>query len=220
MDKRYETKVVRHVFTDVEKLDLGQQLARENDNLESIEGNFEEVKAEYKAKVAASEAKSKLLFQYVRNGFQTKEARCWATLLPKIGKKEWRLEGQDETAEPVLVEPMEPHDYQLELIRGEARFSHREELQLFLPVDSDAGILAVGMFKDRWYGAIRMTLSGKTLDERLNPEAKAVKHRKDCVRVHAKRALEWIRETHGDDVAEGFAGSINALIADNSERAE
>jgi len=220
MEKRYETKVVRHTFTDVEKLDLGQQLARENDNLESIEGNFEEVKAEYKAKVAASEAKSKLLFQYVRNGFQTKEARCWATLLPKIGKKEWRLEGQDETAEPVLVEPMEPHDYQLELIRGEARFSHREELHLFLPVDSDAGILAVGMFKDRWYGAIRMTLSGKTLDERLNPEAKAVKHRKDCVRVHAKRALEWIRETHGDDVAEGFVGAINALIADNSERAE
>lgn len=220
METKFETKVVRHVFTDVEKLDLGQQLAREAENLESIEGNFEEVKAEYKAKVAASEARSKLLFQYVRNGFQTREARCWATLLPKVGKKEWRLEGQDETAEPVLVENMEPHDYQLELIRGEARFGHREELQLFLPVDGASGILAVGMFRDRWYGAVRISLSGKSIDERLDPEAKAVKHRKDCVRVHAKRALEWIRETHGDDVAEGFAGSINALIADNSERAE
>ena len=219
-EKKCEVRTIKHVYTNDEKLIIGNDLAHAHEKLGQIEAEFDEVKAGFKARAAEQEAKVGVLATNLRNGYDMRSARVWVTMIPKTGKKEWRLETDDSDAIPVLIEAMEPEDYQAAMELAEREFEAKEEIQLFNPAGASNGILVVGRVKDRWYSAIRCNVAGEILSENLSTEGKSWKNRRDCVRQTCARFSAWVTDVHGADIAAGFASQVDDVIQAHKEREE
>lgn len=215
-----EVRQVKHEYTVPEKVQLGSELAHAHEKLGNIEKEFEEVRTGFKARIAAQEAQVGVLATNLRNGYDFRAERVWVTMRPKDKKKDWRLEGDDETAAPVLTEDMTPDDFQYQFQMDERKFEAKEEIVLFPSVGDAYGNLIVGRSKDRWFSALRMRVAGMDLVESLNLEGKNWKNRRDCVRQSVARASAWIADKHGLEVANGFAAGFDDVIAAHKEREE
>lgn len=222
VERKLETKNVRHTFTQDEKLGLGMKLCQSLDDAANVEKEFDQVKAEFKAKTAKAEAEVGEIRTKLTNGFETRAEQCWVTYLPKTagGIKQYRLKDQGQEAEPVLTEPMQRGDYEMELIEAESAFEVREEIPLFPRTEADQGVIVVGRMGGKWFSALRITIGKRTIQERLDSEQKAVKARPDAVKVAAGRAQEWLTANLGAEAAKGFAEGIKSVVETHKERQE
>lgn len=215
-----EAKIVKHIFTQQELNDRGAELARTIAGKRGTEAELDQVKADYKHKIAEADAKVDKLSTSLMNGFEMREMTCRVEFCAKEGKKKYYLADAPEGAEPVAIEDMTTADYEMDLLQAEGRFECREEIPLWQQVNGDSGILVVGRLNTRWFSALRISISGQSLHERLDSLQRSVKRRPDAVKTAAKRAQEWLNGTLGKDGAKGFADGINNIIEQNKEREE
>lgn len=223
---KIEVRSLRHNFTPQEKADIGASLAREIGTHRSVEADFDQVKADYKAKLAKIDAQINDLSTNLMNGFDIRPERCIVIFRPQDKKKDYYLEsvvteeGKLLIGEkPLATEDMTPQDFQAELIEAESKFEHREEIALFPPAEGDFGTLIVGKFGGKWFSALRIVIGKQKLEERLDSEQKSYKKRSDAVQRGGKRALDWLEETLKDH-AKGFMDPIGNAIAAHLERVE
>jgi hypothetical protein len=215
--EKIEVKTIKHVFTQPEKEQLHGDLLMALSTKETTEDDFENVKATWKAKLTESEARIGTLAATLRAGFEMRQTRCAVVYRAKERKKDYFLDGNRET--PVLTEEMTDADFQAELLAAESQFELREEIELFPPMGSDAGILVVGRLNDRWFSAVRATVGNKSIDERLDSEQRSYKNRFDAIKVAAKNASQWLKDNFKDH-AKGFEAPIATAVEAHKERAE
>ena len=222
-------RVVRHEFTPDERQRIGSDLARAHGTLRHIENEFDQVKASYKARTSEAEANIDKWSTDIVNGFEMREKKCAVSFHPELRKKRFWLidpntdaiiKGADNW--PIMVDEcdMTNEDFQAELIDAESKFELRAEIQLFQQVGQDRGVLVIGRFEGRWFGALRIKIGGRKIEERLDSLQKNTKKRADAVKSGCKRAIEWLSENLGQDNAKGFEATIQQVIEDNKEREE
>lgn len=217
---KIETKTVRHEYTIDEKIAMGGELSRAIANARGVEEEFDEVKASYKAKLTAAQARIGSISTSLMNGFELKPMKCRVVFRPKDKRKDFYLVDAPDDADPVLTEEMEASDYEQDLIQAESKFEAREEIQLFNPAPGSVGTLVVGRFRGRWYSALRITVGHSKIEERLDSEQKSVRARWDAVRLAGKRAMEWLTDALGKDNAAGFKDPIQTAVEAHREREE
>ena len=213
------TKQVKHTFTAEEIAKLNVEFRQAFATLKSVEAEFDNVKAVWKAKTTKAESDMEILNATLQAGFDLREMRCRVEYFPKERKKKFYIEDDDKNV-PVAIEDMQPGDYDIELIQAEAKFEAREEIALFPQTPSDKGILVVGRLKGRWYAALRVNVGKVQIAERLDSEQKSVKERPAAVANAAKRALVWLATSLGDEASKGFEEPIRVVIEAHKERAE
>lgn len=227
---KIEIKSLRHSFSPEERAEIGASLAREIGHHRSVEADFDQVKADYKAQLAKIDAQINDLSTNLMNGFDIRPERCVVIFRPEDKKKDYFLERDmiaDAPAEgeprkeipPVATEEMTPDDFQQELLQAESKFDKREEIALFPSTPDDYGTLVVGRFAGKWFSALRIKVGKQKLEERLDSEQKAFKQRGDAIQRAGKRALEWFKETMKEH-AKGFQDPIAQAVAAQLERAE
>lgn len=218
---KIELKNLKHQFTQDERNQLGGDLARAIAGLRGIEGDFDNVKAGFKAKITAAESQIDNLSTSLMNGFEMRNKRCVVIFRPKDREKDFFLEelfGKNGNA-PVATEPMTPQDFQAELIEAESKFDNREEIELFKPAEGDTGTLIVGRLAGKWFSALRVKIGKMELNERLDAEQKCFKERSAAVAMAVKRFNAWAKENL-KELAAGFAEAANAVVEAHKERAE
>ncbi len=112
---KLEIKSVKHVFSLEERDEVGGMLARSLALLRGINAEFDEVKANYKFKIAEAEAAIGSLETKRTNGFEFRSENCRVVYRPKDRKKDYYLENDPKDAAPVLTEPMTQEDFQAEI---------------------------------------------------------------------------------------------------------
>jgi hypothetical protein len=226
-------KKVKHTFNAGEVADLNVEFGQAFDNVQSVNADADAQKAVLKSRITEAEARMTTLRATINAGFEMRDKRCITVLERAQGKKCFYLEAEYNLAieqhgengwihiEPVVIEPMTQDDYQTELLESESKFEAREEIALFSMAGQSAGVLAVGRLKGKWYGALRVNIPGKvTLEERLDAEQPAYKHRCDQVSKSVKRFRELIAENLGKDEAKGFDEALEAVVEAHREREE
>lgn len=227
-------KKVKHTFSPSEVTGLNVDFGQAYDALQATEADVKSQTAVLKSKVTEAEARMTTLRATINAGFEMRDKRCVAVLLPKEGKKMFFLESEANVAieengdigwwiplAPVTTEPMTDDDYQQELIEAESKFEARCEINLFSPAGDSFGTLVVGRLKAKWYGALRVNIPGKlTLEERLDAEQPCTKHRCDQVTCSVKRFKELLVENLGKDEAKGFEDALVEVIEAHREREE
>jgi hypothetical protein len=220
---KVEVKNIKHVFSDPERNQFGGDLARAVAEARSVEVEFDQVKASYKARTTEAEAKIDRLSTNLMNGFEMRNEKCVVIYRPREGKKDFHLESDfnenNGSSVVVLTEDMTQADYELELFQAEARFDMRDEITLFQPTENDRGLLVVGRFGAKWFSALRIKIGTLELAERLDSEQQAYKKRKDAVQHGVKRAKDWAKK-HLKDHAKGFEESFQAAADAHKEREE
>lgn len=95
--KNQTSRVLRVLFTDAQRLELGKQLAEEHGVVAQTNADFDGIKASFKAKLTASEAKIVDLSNKVSNGYEMKPVPCqWQMDYPRPGVKTlFRLDGPE-----------------------------------------------------------------------------------------------------------------------------
>lgn len=228
MPLKRETKNVRHTFTAAETAELNQQYRRAVNQIAIVQSDFESVKKQYKAKESEAEARVATLDGLLDAGFQIQEQDCVVVYRVADKEKDYYLleavaDGGKELvkdAKPVATEKMMGDDFQIELLAAEAQFEARKDIALFAPTDKDVGLLIIGRQGGKWYTAIRASVAGRSISERLDGEAKGVKNRPDAVRVAVKRFGEWLTTTLGKESAQGFEDGLREIVVANEELAE
>lgn len=114
VEPKVEVKRVKCRLTDEEKLEKGAELVGRMQELTTLEGEIEEVKAGYKAKVAEVGGRVESAASVLRSGFEWREVECVVEYRPKDGKKDYRRAGH-EMEGVVLTEDMRPEDFWVEL---------------------------------------------------------------------------------------------------------
>jgi hypothetical protein len=213
-----ETRIINHVFTPPEREQLHGDLLNALATKDTTEGDFENVKATWKAKITEAEARIDTIAATLRAGFEMRPARCVVVYRYQDGKKDYYLEGGSRDV-PVLTEQMTDDDFQAELLAAESQFENREEIELFQPTANDSGILVVGRYNDRWFSAVRVKVGSKAITERLDSEQRAYKQRFDAIKTAAKTASQWLKDNL-KDLAKGFEEPIAAAVEAHKERAE
>lgn len=217
-------KNVKHTFTPEERNALGSDLAAEFRKARSTEAEFGEVKAQFKARVAEHDARIDKLSNAVSAGFEMRVKDCVVILRPEDREKDYYLavpkDGHVEKGDLLLTEEMTQADFQQDLIEAEAAFENRESIDLFPPANSDYGCVIVGCQRGKWYGALRIKVGNKALQEPITTELRSFKERGPCIEQNAKRALKWLKAELGKDDAKGFEEPIKAIVEANRERAE
>jgi len=223
---KIEIRSLRHDFTSPERGELGGKLAREIGNHRGIEAEFDQVKADYKAKLAKSEAEIDAFSTNLVNGFDIRPERCVVIFRAADKKKDFYRETDYELCKnlspvewpkPALTEDMTSDDFQAELIQAEGNFEERTEIQLFPKLANDYGTLIVGKMKNRWHIALRIHVGRSVLEERLDSEQKSFKSRADAVQRGGKLALDWFKANLHDN-AGGFIDPIAQAIAAQLEQ--
>jgi hypothetical protein len=176
------------------------------------------LKQTYKARITQAQSAVDVLANSMRSGFEYRQKECRVEFRPNEGKKAFFVV---ETGEPVGVEDMTNEDMQQELFESESAFDHRSNLQLWqIPSGSkDQAMLVVGKSKELWYSALRVRVGVYELQERLDSEQKAFKHRADAVTTSAKRVMEWLK-ANVRDLEEGFEPSIKQMVELEKDKAE
>ncbi len=222
-EPKIEKKQIKHTFTEPERNTIGGDLARSIAGLRGVEAEFDQVKASYKAKTTEAEAKIDNLSTSLMNGFEMRNLPCVVQFRPKDRKKDYYLETlwNERNGETpiVLTEDMTAQDFEQDLIQAESKFDHREEIQLFQATEQDSGILVVGRFAGKWFGALRLKIGKLEISERLDSEQKCFKKRPDAVNHGVKRAADWAKENLKEH-AKGFDDSFRAVVDAHQERAE
>lgn len=220
---KIEIKNVKHTLDNMERNQLGGDLARAISELRGVNNDFDQVKAGFKAKITEKEAKIDNLSTLLVNGFEMRNERCVVIYRPKERKKDYFREedhvefGAD--AELLLTEDMTADDFQAELLQAESKFDGREEIQLFQPTETDRGVLVVGRFAGKWFSALRVKIGKVELNERLDSEQKCFKQRPDAVANGVKRVTAWAKENFKEH-AKGFEAKFQDVILQHAERAE
>lgn len=221
-----ERKVCKHLFTDAERISIGDALARCHDQATQIAAEFEQVKRGFKAREAECDARIGKLSSDIVNGFDMREQECIVVFRPKDRKKDYYLNQKiKETGYSfdlvhlVLTEDMTTDDFNMDLIRVEKMFAHRAEIPLFV-AGADQGTIIVGQMKNKWHGCLRVIIGEHKLDERLNTEALGYKVRFDAVRKTGERLMLWLSETLGKEAAKGFEDPILKAIDAEKEKVQ
>ena len=213
-------KVVKHTFTEPERREMGNELARAHGSVKQIETEFEGVKASYKAKISEKESIIETLSTNLVNGFTMKEKDCRVVFdVPASKKRFYAAESTDNT-EVLAEEAMTQDDFQKELIEAESVFGKRKEIELFPSIDQDRGVLVVGQLKDRWYSALRLTIGKKKLEERLDSEQKSFKQRYAAIKTAIARADEWLSASFGKESSKGFTDGFTAILHTELDKEE
>lgn len=210
-------KKVRHTFDAEERSCLSQDLLNALSNAETVEHEFDSIKASYKAKLTEAEAKVGSVAASLRTGWEFREKFCHCELVPATGKKFFYLV-EDATKTPLIWEDMNPQDFQLDLVRAEAKFEDRKEIVLWDAMP-DKGIIVVGRFETRWYSAVRLNVGVNSLEERLDSEQTSVKDRFIAIQRAQGRAMAWLK-ANLKDTAKGFEDPINAAVEAEREKVE
>jgi hypothetical protein len=114
LNKKHETsRMLRVVYTDKARLELGKKLADEYAELRQVNSDFDRIKAEYKSKITSREATIEDLSNKVSTGFELVAVKCrWEMDQPEQGKKELiRLD----TFEVIETGPMTTADLQSDM---------------------------------------------------------------------------------------------------------
>ena len=213
-------KVVKHTFTEPERREMGNDLARAHGSVKQIETEFEGVKASYKAKISEKESAIETLSTNLVNGFTMKEKDCRVVFDVPASKKRFYAADSTENTEVLAEEAMTQDDFQKELIEAESVFGLRKEIELFPSIDQDRGVLVIGQLDGRWYSALRIFIGKKKLEERLDSEQKSFKARFGAVKAGFARADEWLNASFGATAAAGFKERFIALMADENGKEE
>lgn len=222
-----EVKLVKHTFTEPELNDLGMQLAKAHQALNEIAGEFDQVKANFKAREAEQTATITRATSARLAGFEMRNARCRVAYRPKERVKDYYLEFADAKAEPVLTEAMTEGDMQAHLLPEEPKFEKQETIKLWRDGEIDS-VITVGMLAPElcgkktpmWFAALALTVGENTLVEQLDNDQPCATKRIDIIRRAAKRAKAWLLDTLGKEAAEGFNTGIDEAVELHKERAE
>jgi hypothetical protein len=84
-------RLVRHPFSIEERNTMGGDLARAHGTLRGIQGELDQVKASYKAKITESEAQIDKLSTDLVNGFDMRTKECRVVFYPERRKAAGRL---------------------------------------------------------------------------------------------------------------------------------
>lgn len=128
---------VKHIYAPAERQHIGDQLASHVQSLRAIDSEFEQVKAQFKARSAAAEAMIETLSTALTTGFEFKNKPCVLVMDTKRKRRVYFLEEAYELHEDikdgawleadyaldyenvlglaVAVEEMRPEDWQREL---------------------------------------------------------------------------------------------------------
>lgn len=137
LKKNETTRVVRVIYTDPERLDLGRKLAEAHGAMSQIEADFDMVKTSFKSKTAAKEAEIADLSTKVSTGFRLEPVKClWEMDQPKPMKKQLR---RVDTSEVIETEDMTERDKQVDLPLTEMA----EKLNEALPAGVTATVTGV-----------------------------------------------------------------------------
>ena len=150
----------------------------------------------------------------MRAGFEMRVKECAVKMRPQDKKKDYLVDGL-----LVLTEDMTQDDFQQDLIRAEALFTKRTEIQLW-DAGEDHGKLIVGQIGGRWYSAIRGNIGATIMDERLDSEQPSHKKRFDAILRASKRAVEWVTETLGKEASKGICELITPAIDKEKDKVE
>lgn len=213
-----EIKKVSHVFSEPEIADLNQQFRRAYNQVKVIGEEFDSVKANYKARIAESEARATTLDSLITAGFELRDKTCVVVFAYKDKKKHYFLETDcdkegvpNKDAKPVVTDEMTEGDFQVDMLESESKFEAREEIVLFPATENNCGVLVVGQHGGKWHGALCAVIGGRKLSERLDSEQPSCKKRPDAVSKAIKRFAAWITETLGKEVAKGFEEGSQGL---------
>jgi hypothetical protein len=222
---KIETKNVKHTFTSDELRILGQSLARAWGAKGNVEREFDNVKANYKARITEQEARIGLLSTSIEAQFEMRDKPCVVIFHPETRKKHFITEEDyadfGASAAPVLIEDMLEDDFQQELISAELKFEKQERIALFPETGPDNGAIIVGFLGQFWYAAVRCKIGNQKLEERLDSEQPiTAKARFDAIKMAAERYSKWLVNTLGKDNAKGFSEPLEKALAPHSERAE
>ena len=91
-DHKIEVKNVKHEFTQDERNQIGGDLARSIGEMRGIEGEFDQVKASFKARITEKESRIDALSTNLVNGFDYRNERCVVLFNRQEGKKYYYLE--------------------------------------------------------------------------------------------------------------------------------
>jgi hypothetical protein len=220
--RQFAVRNLKHKFTDAERIEIGSNLGRSVGALRGILGDFDKVKADFKAKITAEESNIDSLSTSLMNGFEMRNLRCEVVFRPADKKKDFYrvTETDDRLFElPDLTDTMTTDDFQAELLQAESMFDHRDEINLFKPTGTDRGLLIVGRFGGKWFSALRVKIGKLELNERLDSEQRAFKTRLDAVRQAVSRVKVWAKENM-KDLAKGFEASFDGVVEAHKERVE
>lgn len=107
------TRILRYVYTDKERLEIGKTLGQVHADLGNTNADFDRVKAEFKSKITAHEAKLTDLAHKVSSGYDMRDTKCeWTFDSPKKGHKTLRRLDTDEVVETA---EMSQADFQQEI---------------------------------------------------------------------------------------------------------
>lgn len=116
LNKKHETtRMLRVIYTDAERLDLGRKLAECHNDLAQVNADLDRVKAEFKSRVSGHESTISDLSTKVSTGHRMESVKCrWNLDQPKAGMKQLvRLD----TPTPEVIEQsdMTESDKQVEI---------------------------------------------------------------------------------------------------------
>jgi hypothetical protein len=112
-NKRDTSRMLRCTYTNMERLELGKELAEEHGNLGKTTADFDNVKANFKSKITAHEARIVDLSVKVSSGYRIEDVKCtWTFDKPVAGKKELYRNDSNELVETA---DMTEQDRQIEI---------------------------------------------------------------------------------------------------------
>lgn len=121
------TRMLRVVYTDAERLELGKQLADEHADLRGVNSDFDRVKAEFKSKITSHEAVIEDLSNKVSTGYRMETVKCnWVFDLPNPGMKTLI---RSDTHEEIETTDMSEADKQAELELADAERDPSEKVK-------------------------------------------------------------------------------------------
>jgi len=221
-----EIKLIKHILTLEERDEIGGELAAAHSKLCEINGEFDQVKASYKAKVTEQESKIGRISSLRNAGYEMRNARCRVEYFPKEARKKYWLEFADAKADPVLIEDMSAADVQAKLIPDAPALDATHELILW---DSEADgkcLMIIGRMKqeapkkDQWFAALDLRIGGESLCEELMNGQPTATVRQDIIARAAKRCKTWLVKAVGKEAAQGFHAQIDAAVESQKERVE
>jgi hypothetical protein len=114
INKKLDTsRMLRIVYTDAERLQLGRQLSEEFNELRGVNSDFDRVKANFKSKITSKEANIEDLSNKVSTGYHIADVKCrWELRSPDpLHKQLFRLD----TGDCVETADMVTEDFQAEM---------------------------------------------------------------------------------------------------------
>lgn len=125
---------VKHEFTPEETAELNTQFRQAYQTLKATEAEFDNVKAVWKSKTTEAEARMETLSATLNAGFEMRNQNTECVLRPLDKKKDfylWPAPEDEAHGQLIATEDMTPDDFAQDLIRAEAAFSKKVEIELW-----------------------------------------------------------------------------------------